>query len=71
VRRGAGDDTDRPRWCDLSSTLFWLCHRGWPALDVDDTTIAGEAQWRAWVGRAEAPALIAVRDRVADGEVSG
>src|SRR5262245_46339038 len=58
-------NTNRVRWCDLSSTLFWLRHRGWPALDVEGAAIAGETAWRAWVSRASFASLLAVRDRVA------
>ncbi len=57
--------TDRPRWSDLSSALFWLRHREWPALEVGGVVIEGEPAWRAWVGRAQTEALLAVRDRVA------
>lgn len=53
------------RWSDRSSALFWLRHRGWPALDVDGVLIEGEPQWRRWVGSASLTALLAVRDRVA------
>jgi hypothetical protein len=54
----------RPRWADLASTLFWLRHRGWPALDVGGETIEGEARWRGWVSQAGPTSLLAVRDRV-------
>jgi hypothetical protein len=67
MRRAVATDPLCPRWCDLSSTLFWLSHRGWPSLDVDNETIAGETQWRAWVSRATASVLLALRNRVADG----
>lgn len=65
--RGVQANPDQPRWCDLASTLFWLRHRDWPALDVDGVTIEGEAAWRAWVSRAPASVLLALRDRIADG----
>ncbi|MBX3027789.1 hypothetical protein KF840_23080 [bacterium] len=60
------DPTDRPRWSDLSSALFWLARRGWPALEVAGETIEGETGWRRWCGRVTVGELLAVRDRVAD-----
>ena len=43
---------DKPRWCDLSSTLFWLQRRGWPEMVIAGSAIVGEPAWRAWVQRA-------------------
>jgi len=58
--------SDRPRWSDLASCLFWLRRRAWLPLAVASETIEGETAWRAWVQQANTVELLAVRDWAAD-----
>jgi hypothetical protein len=52
-----------PGWADLTSVLFWLECRGWPALP--DQPVASEAAWRSRLASRSRREVLAVRDQVA------